>query len=86
MAGKPEQLFTVTRKPGPMSKYPFTPETTPITLTAKARKIPNWTIDKYGLCDTLPQSPVAVNTPVETVTLVPMGATQLRISAFPVVK
>jgi len=83
---KPAQSFTITRKPGPMSKYPFTPETAPITLTAKARKIPDWTIDTYGLCGILPQSPVVVDTPVETVTLVPMGATRLRISAFPVVK
>ena len=86
LADEPTASFTVTRKPGPMNKYPFTPETTPIMITAKARKIPGWTIDQYGLCAVLPQSPVAVNTPVETVTLVPMGATRLRISAFPVVK
>jgi len=86
LASEPAQSFTVTRKPGPMSKYPFTPGTAPITLTAKARKIPSWTIDKYGLCDVLPQSPVTVNTPTETVTLVPMGAARLRISVSPVVQ
>ena len=81
----PAQSFTVVRKKGPVSKFPFTPETTPIKLTAKAHKIPGWTVDKYGLCDVLPQSPVTATTPVETVTLVPMGVTRLRISAFPVV-
>ena len=82
----PAQSFTVVRKKGPLNKYPFTPETTPISITAKGRKIPDWTVDQYGLCAVLPQSPVAVTTPTETVTLIPMGTTRLRISAFPVVK
>lgn len=85
MAANPAQSFKVVKKPGPMSRFPFTPETAPITLRAKARKIPGWTVDKYGLCGVLPQSPIATTEPTETVTLVPMGATRLRISAFPVV-
>ncbi len=84
--GKPEESFTVVRKKGAMSSFPFKPETAPIQLTAKARKIPNWVVDQYGLCGVLPQSPVTTTEPVETITLVPMGTTRLRISAFPVVK
>ncbi len=83
---RPEQSFTVVRKKGPVPTFPFTPDAVPITLTAKARRIPGWTIDQYGLCAVLPQSPVTTNEPVETVTLVPMGTTRLRISAFPVVR
>lgn len=82
---QPESSFTVVRKPGPVSTFPFTPDAAPIRLTVKARKIPGWAVDQYGLCAVLPQSPVATTEPVETVTLVPMGTTRLRISAFPVV-
>ena len=82
---RPEKSFTVVRKPGPIAAYPFTPEDAPIMITAKARKIPGWGVDQYGLCAVLPQSPVATPEPVETVTLIPMGTSRLRISAFPVV-
>ena len=82
---KPEQSFTVVRRPGPLSSFPFASGAVPITITAKARKIPGWTVDQHGLCAVLPQSPVATTEPVETVTLVPMGSARLRISAFPVV-
>ncbi len=83
---KLNESFTVVRKPGPVSLFPFTPADAPITLTAKARKLPGWTVDQYGLCAPLPQSPVTTTEPIETVTLLPMGAARLRISAFPVVR
>lgn len=82
---KPEESFRVVRSKKAVSNFPFTLETAPITLTAKARKIPNWQVDQYGLCAVLPESPISTAEPVETVTLVPMGTTRLRISAFPVV-
>ena len=58
----------------------------PLELKAKGKQIPAWTLDKYELCDTLPQSPVVVNTIEEELTLIPMGAAKLRISAFPVIQ
>ncbi|MBC8152675.1 MAG: glycoside hydrolase family 127 protein [Bacteroidetes bacterium] len=82
---RPEESFTVVRKPGPMSAFPFTADASPISLRAKARRIPSWVVDQYGLCSVLPQSPVDTAEPLETVTLVPMGAARLRISAFPTV-
>ncbi len=78
--------FTVVKKPWPASNFPFTQQTVPIEIKAKGRQIPQWTIDQYGLCDTLPQSPVSVSTATENITLIPMGAARLRISAFPVVQ
>lgn len=78
--------WKVVRKDWAKDSMPFTPESVPLELVVKARKIPNWTIDENGLCGALPQSPVAVSTPEEEVTLIPMGATRLRISSFPVVQ
>ena len=80
-----EEQFTIVKKPWPADNYPFTPGATPIVLKATGKIIPEWTLDKYGLCDLLPQSPVTVATKEETVELIPMGAARLRIASFPVV-
>jgi len=77
--------FTIEQKPWPADDFPFTPENAPIVLKAQAKQIPNWTIDQYGLAGELQESPVQVDTKSETVELVPMGATRLRISSFPVI-
>ena len=79
-------------KPGPfrvvvdnnISSQPFQPQSPPIRLLARARKIPGWTLEANGLIGELPQSPVLAETPIEEVTLIPMGAARLRVSAFPV--
>jgi hypothetical protein len=56
-----------------------------IELKAKAKKIPNWVADEKGVAGELQPSPVKSDERVETVTLIPMGAARLRISAFPVI-
>ncbi len=81
----PAASFEVIRKSWPADDYPFTSEGAPLELRAQARKIPEWTLDKDGLCGVLPQSPVHTHQPATPVTLIPMGAARLRISAFPVV-
>jgi hypothetical protein len=78
--------FTVIKKKWPADDFPFTQQFVPIEIKAKGKQIPTWKIDQYGLCDILPESPVAVNTSTEEIRLIPMGAARLRISAFPVVK
>ena len=75
----------VLRKPGQLAANPFTPETAPILLRVKARKIENWKPDYDNVVTTLQQSPAKSSEPVETVTLIPMGAARLRISTFPTV-
>lgn len=80
------ELFEVVKKSWPADDFPFSQQNVPIELKAKGKLIPQWKIDQYGLVDTLPQSPIAVNTKAETIELIPMGAARLRISAFPVVK
>ena len=81
-----EEQIKIIKRPWPNDNYPFTPEATPIKLTTAGKIIPQWTLDKYRLCGTLPQSPVTVSTKEETVELIPMGAARLRISALPVVR
>ena len=81
----PAKSFKLVKKPGPIAAQPFTPDTVPIELQAKARKIPGWKQDSLGLVGKLQPSPVKSDEPVETVTLIPMGAARLRISSFPVI-
>ncbi|MEV0844427.1 RICIN domain-containing protein [Streptomyces sp. NPDC049954] len=62
---------------------PFTLEGTPLTLTARARRLPDWSADAQQVVWPLQDSPARTAEPVETVTLVPMGAARLRVTAFP---
>jgi len=83
-SGDLSRSFTVVRRPWPVDNNPFTNTAAPIVLEGKGRQIPSWTIDQYGLCGVLPQSPVVTSEPLKELTLVPMGGARLRISAFPV--
>jgi DUF1680 family protein len=69
----------------PADDQPFTQDTAPITLTVRAKRIPNWRLDSRGLVQELIDSPVKSAAPEETITLVPMGAARLRITAFPLI-
>jgi len=84
-AKHPAKSFTVTRASGGSPSEPFTPANAPIRLHAKAKKIPAWKQDSLGLVGKLQASPVKSDEPVETVTLIPMGAARLRITSFPVI-
>lgn len=55
----------------------------PLTMTARARRIPEWTADDEHVVAPLQPSPARSTEPVEEVTLVPMGAARLRITSFP---
>jgi len=75
--------FDVKEKNWPKDNQPFVTTAAPIEITTKAKKIANWQADHRGLIDEVQPSPVASDEPTETVTLIPMGAARLRISAFP---
>jgi len=77
--------FELVRKAGPLAPQPFTPENTPLELRASARKIPAWKLDAARMVGKLQASPVKSEEPIETVSLIPMGAARLRISSFPVI-
>ena len=76
--------FAVSRVQVP-SAQPFTPETTPLRLQTRARRVPGWEADAQGIVRPLQQSPALSNQPMETISLLPMGAARLRISSFPTV-
>jgi hypothetical protein len=75
---------TVERRPWPASNYPWSLNDVPIQLKVTARAVPEWQLDRFGLPAPLQASPVQTQAPEETITMVPMGAARLRISAFPV--
>ncbi len=77
--------FQVVRKPGAISDQPFTPESAPLSLVTKARRVPGWETDAQDIARPLQPSPAKSNEPLETISLVPMGAARLRISSFPTV-
>lgn len=82
---RPAKSFHLIKKHGPLAAQPFTPETVPIELKAKAKRIDAWKQDRLGLVGKLQTSPVRSEESTETVTLIPMGAARLRISSFPVI-
>ena len=75
--------FSVTRKAWPADDFPFTLESVPFEFTATGVQIPSWGYDETGMTDLLPTKFAPRSTEETKLTLVPMGAARLRISAFP---
>ena len=74
--------MTLELGPWPADDYPYNLQNVPIRLKAQGARIPSWGQDKTGLCQILPDAD-APRGQLEPITLVPMGAARLRISAFP---
>ena len=75
--------ITIYRKDFPTDKNPFTLENVPLVFKTKGRIVPEWKIDEYGLCDVVPYENAKKAELLEEITLIPMGAARLRITAFP---
>ncbi len=75
--------FSVTKKAWPADDFPFTLESVPFEFTATGVQIPSWGYDETGMTDLLPTKYTPRSTEETKLTLVPMGAARLRISAFP---
>ena len=67
-----------------ISNQPWTVDDAPIVLKAKAKRIPNWSLQDDA-AGKLQQSPVFSAEITEEVELIPMGCARLRIGCFPVV-
>jgi Beta-L-arabinofuranosidase, GH127 len=80
----PSASFDV--KTTPLPDQPFSRSKSPVTITARARKVTSWKMAQSGLVAMDPPvSPVASDEPEEKITLVPFGAGQLRVTSFPVI-
>jgi hypothetical protein len=77
--------FQVVKAGWPADDQPFRNEAAPVRIIAKAKKIPNWTLEGNGAVREVIQQPVTSDEPEEAITLIPMGAARLRISALPVI-
>ena len=69
----------------PMGENPLTPAGAPVVLHARARRVREWKLVN-GSAGPVPESPLKVGGPVESIELIPFAAAKLRITAFPVVK
>ncbi|MGA2538956.1 MAG: hypothetical protein ABSF53_23315 [Terracidiphilus sp.] len=79
----PERSIGVTESE--LVEAPFSARHAPVRLSVKARKLTDWRAED-GVANPLPQSPVVIDQPEESITLIPYAAAKLRITAFPQLK
>lgn len=76
----PAASLKLTRQP--MTESPF--QNPPVTITAKAQRLPDWGLAAYGrMALDPPYSPVQSAEPVQSITLAPFGALSLRVTDMP---
>ncbi|MDE3194723.1 MAG: glycoside hydrolase family 127 protein, partial [Acidobacteriota bacterium] len=79
----PQASFTV--EISKMGDQPFSPEGTPVALTARGETVKDWTLVN-GSAGPLPESPVKGDSSPKPLRLIPFGAAKLRITEFPEIK
>ena len=79
----PARSIECVRREGPPGSQPFAPGSAPLELRVSAARVPAWKQESNGFIGRIPGSPLPLEAPVETVTLIPMGCERLRVSVFP---
>ena len=69
----------------PMGDLSFSPEGAPVSARVKGSRVVQWQVGE-GSAPDVPPSPVASSEPLEELTLIPYGCTNLRITEFPVLE
>lgn len=82
--GDPNSCICVKEVKTQIDDMPWTLENAPVVLSAKVRKIPQWTLED-DMAAELQASPAYTEEAEETVEMIPLGCARLRISCLPVV-
>lgn len=77
---KPEASVTFEERP--VGEKPFSPDGAGVVARAKGRRLPNWKL-AHGWAGEVPPDPQESREPLEDLTLVPYGCTNIRVTEFP---
>jgi hypothetical protein len=78
----PAKALSFEERPMPGQGSPFQQQAPPFVARIQSRRLPAWGMEQ-GAAALPPPSPVASSEAIETITLIPYGATDLRITEFP---
>jgi hypothetical protein len=66
----------------PVGEKPFSPEGAGVTAKVKGRRLPRWNM-AHGWAAEVPPDPQDSREPIEQLTLIPYGCTNIRVTEFP---